>query len=91
MLDDGSGRTVEVVCGRSPAVQGSGGKEGVVGGVTVLGEKNGVGEHARGGTTATGRTIDLAGVDVGTVVKVKGGVGTFRGEKQLALERLCTC
>ena len=90
VLDDGSGRTVEVVCGRPPAPQGSGGREGVVGDAVVLGGKDGVREDPRVGTTATGRTIDLAGVDVGTVVKVKGGVGTFRGEKQLALERLCT-
>jgi hypothetical protein len=41
------------------------------------------------GLTATGRTVDLTGLDVGAVVKVKGGVGVFRGEKQVVLERIC--
>ena len=41
------------------------------------------------GLTATGHTVDLTGVDVGAVIKVKGGVGVYRGEKQIVLERLC--
>lgn len=41
------------------------------------------------GLTETGRTVDLSGVDVGVVVKVKGGMGVFRGEKQVMLERIC--
>lgn len=40
------------------------------------------------GLSATGRTIDLTGVDVGAVVKIKGGVGKYRGEKQVQLERI---
>ena len=40
------------------------------------------------GTTATGRALDLTGFDVGSVVKAKGGLSTFRGVKQLTLERL---
>lgn len=43
------------------------------------------------GRTATGRTVDLTGVDIGAVVKVKGGLGEFRGEKQVLLERICMC
>lgn len=42
------------------------------------------------GVTATGRDIDLSGVDIGTVVKVRGGVGSFREMKQMQLERICT-
>ena len=42
------------------------------------------------GVTTTGRDVDLGGVDVGMVVKAKGGVGTFRGTRQMLLERLCT-
>lgn len=42
------------------------------------------------GVTATGRTVDLTGLDIGAVVKVKGGVGVYRGQKQVLLERLCT-
>ena len=40
------------------------------------------------GTTATGQSIDLAGVDVGSIVKVKGGIGGFRGVRQMTLERI---
>lgn len=40
------------------------------------------------GLTATGRTIDLRGIDIGSVVKLKGGIGSFRGEKQITLERV---
>ena len=42
------------------------------------------------GISATGRAVDLSGVDVGTVVKVKGGVGSFREVRQMLLERICT-
>ena len=41
------------------------------------------------GVTATGRDVDLRGVDIGTVVKVKGGVGSFREMRQMLLERIC--
>ena len=84
VLDDGSGMTVEVVCGKV-------GGQTSTNGATALAEARCPGAGTQIGTTATGRSIDLKGVDVGSVVKVKGGVGTFRGEKQLVLERLCTC
>ena len=89
VLDDSSGSTIEVTCGRS-AAQVSTEKDKVVNGLILLGEATHAGEGSRVGTTATGRTLDLMEVDVGAVVKVKGGVKTFRGEKQLVLERLCT-
>ncbi len=41
------------------------------------------------GITATGRDVDLSGVDIGTVVKAKGGVGSFREVRQMLLERIC--
>lgn len=40
------------------------------------------------GITATGLSIDLAGVDVGSIVKVKGGIGEFRGVRQMNLEKI---
>lgn len=40
------------------------------------------------GITATGLSIDLAGVDVGSIVKVKGGIGEFRGVRQMTLEKI---
>ena len=40
------------------------------------------------GTTSTGLTINLAGVDIGSIVKAKGGITEFRGVKQMTLEKL---
>lgn len=40
------------------------------------------------GITATGRDVNLSGVDVGSVVKVRGGLGLFRAERQMQLERM---
>lgn len=90
VLDDSSGATIEVTCGRQPpAPQIGGTKSDPLFSVDI---KAAVGSAASSpvGLTATGRTIDLSGVDVGAVVKVKGGVGVFRGEKQVSLERICT-
>lgn len=42
------------------------------------------------GVTGTGRTVNLKGYDIGAVVKVKGGLSIYRGEKQIMLERICT-
>lgn len=52
---------------------------------------NGIDERKQIGQTATGHTVDLTGVDIGAVVKIKGGLGVFRGEKQVLLERICMC
>lgn len=80
LLDDSSGATIEVTCGRQKPVQSAPPTENVVitGLLDVLTE----------GHTATGRSIDLRGVDIGSVVKLKGGIGQFRGEKQVLLERI---
>ena len=40
------------------------------------------------GVTATGREVDLQEIDIGSVVKVKGGIGKFRGQRQIDLERV---
>lgn len=48
-------------------------------------------DPAYAGLTDTGRTINLKGYDVGAVVKVKGSLRLFSGEKQVRLERICTC
>lgn len=56
---------------------------------TNMNNENGSDERKQLGLSATGRTIDLTGVDIGAVVKIKGGVGVFRGEKQVQLERIC--
>ncbi|MCJ1225882.1 hypothetical protein MMC12_002531 [Toensbergia leucococca] len=77
VLDDSSGATIEVTCAREkpdavPATKD--GKE-------LASEK-------MMGVTATGRTIDMSGIEVGAVVKVKGGIGQWREEKQVELERI---
>jgi len=82
VLDDSSGTNIEVTCGRaSPAVQNRD--------VNAATGHTPVREQARMiGNTAQGNSVDLTGVDIGSIIKVKGGIGCFRGEKQLALERL---
>lgn len=82
VLDDSSGANIEVTCGRaSPAVQN--------GEINVATGHAPVREQARmTGNTAQGNNVDLTGVDIGSIVKVKGGIGCFRGEKQMTLERL---
>ncbi|KAG8531066.1 uncharacterized protein KY384_004423 [Bacidia gigantensis] len=40
------------------------------------------------GVGASGGELDLAGVDVGTVVKLKGSIGTWWGNRQIKLERI---
>ena len=82
LLDDSSGATIEITCGRSTPAP-----------TTSL--ANDTPTHLSGfeasgkGVTATGRAVDLSGVDIGTVVKVKGGVGSFREVRQMLLERIC--
>lgn len=87
LLDDSSGATIEVTCARqvSAATVLKDGLEPTMHGQEAKSGR----ETAQVGLTATGRTVDLSGVDVGVVVKVKGGVGVFRGAKQVVLERIC--
>lgn len=82
VLDDSSGANIEVTCGRaSPAAQ-----NGDINAATV---HTPVREQARMiGNTTQGNNVDLTVVDIGSIVKVKGGIGCFRGEKQMTLERL---
>ena len=94
ILDDSSGATIEVTCGRKPPPPPSN-----------LTDTRLLGDHSHGLSkppvaeseedkkchTATGRDIDLKGIDIGSVVKIKGGIGSFRGEKQVMLERICRC
>lgn len=90
LLDDSSGATIEVTCGRQVPAPPIGGTEP---NLLPPAQISAVVSHPAPlpiGLTATGRTVDLSGVDVGAVVKVKGGVGVFRGEKQVSLERICT-
>lgn len=92
VLDDSSGATIEVTCGRSTIPGPMNKREGSTGSVNgaTFGNGNlGTSDASLVGTTATGRTVDLSGVDVGVVVKAKGGISVFRGQKQMVLERIC--
>ena len=40
------------------------------------------------GRTTEGNKVDMSGIDLGVVVKVKGGIGSYRGERQIDLERI---
>lgn len=85
ILDDSSGATVEITCGRPKSKEPTLPKDDLNG----LAKASAIPDTPTEGTTATGRSIDLTGIDVGTVVKVKGGIGSFRGEKQVLFERIC--
>ena len=81
LLDDSSGVLVEVTCARpTPTLKAPDLDESNL--------KDMISVKPTTGVTATGRTIDLDGLDIGTVVKVKGGVKTYRGERQMQLERI---
>ena len=88
LLDDSSGATIEITCGRptpTPTAQNTNTRTQAEDSTLLSGP-----DACSKGITATGRDIDLSGVDVGTVVKVRGGVGSFREMKQMQLERICT-
>ncbi|KAL9132358.1 MAG: hypothetical protein Q9175_006471 [Cornicularia normoerica] len=88
LLDDSSGATIEITCARpapKPTTRDAS--------TTSLPEDPRLLSRLDAsckGVTATGRDVDLSGVDVGTVVKVKGGVGSFREMRQMLLERIST-
>ncbi len=80
ILDDSSGATLELACAKraKPKVDDKN-TEKEIGNGNVIGE----GKGKSHGVTASGNTIDLGSVDVGSVIKVKGGIGEFRGVKQM--------
>ncbi|CAF9931613.1 MAG: hypothetical protein HETSPECPRED_008144 [Heterodermia speciosa] len=82
VLDDSSGATIEITCGR-PKEQSAGTNLDIPSTTTKYTSNSMIGK------TAQGNTIDLTGVDVGSVIKIKGTIGTFRGTRQIHLERLC--
>lgn len=86
VLDDSSGANIEITCARLPP--DSRDKPGKNEANPVKAEKDTPKDNRMIGQTKRGYTVDLTGVDVGSVVKVKGGIGSFRGEKQMTLERL---
>lgn len=81
ILDDSSGATIEVTCGRSTE-QSTFAQHDAQRTTTAQ-------TKAVMGDTATGYKVELTGVDVGSAVKIKGSIGTFRESRQIQLERLC--
>lgn len=88
-LDDSCGATIDLICGYQAAVASTTDVKPHLSHRAHLETHSD--ERRQLGLTATGRTVDLTGVDVGAVIKVKGGLGVYRGKKQVVLERLCMC
>ncbi|KAL9005537.1 MAG: hypothetical protein Q9188_001698 [Gyalolechia gomerana] len=88
-LDDSSGLTIDVFCRKeintAPVTDTTVDRHGAIKLNSICDKENG--GHVY--TTNEGYKINLRGIDVGSVVKVKGGISEFRGEKQLTLERIC--
>ena len=81
VLDDSSGENIEVTCGRVTEESTDAKPEA---------QKAPKGKiNAAIGKTTLNNTVSLTGVDIGSVVKIKGCIGSFRGMKQIQLERLC--
>ena len=95
VVDDGSGETIEIVCGRKVLGEdrdGEGNDE----------ESPGEGKHhsyqipsistvtapKEIGFTLTNRTLSLIPFSLGSIIKAKGSITTFRGVRQLSLERI---
>ncbi|KAM0801416.1 hypothetical protein BDR22DRAFT_820552 [Usnea florida] len=86
LLDDSSGATIEITCGRpGPTPTTRNAHSTSMPDSAMEPKKN---DALTKGISATGRAVDLSGVDIGTVVKVKGGVGSFRDVRQMLLERI---
>ncbi|KAL8945227.1 MAG: hypothetical protein Q9211_000237 [Gyalolechia sp. 1 TL-2023] len=87
-LDDSSGLTIEVFCRKeanaAPVTHTTVDRHGEIK-LNNICDKENVGDVY---TTNEGYKVSLRGIDVGSVVKVKGGISEFRGEKQLTLERI---
>ena len=77
-LDDSSGATVEVTCPRTVTPTTG----------TTPAEREESRLRSLRSKTISGNDIDMTGIDLGRVVKVKGGIGEFRGERQITLERI---
>ena len=88
LLDDSSGATIEITCGRPAPTPNASNTNATSLAKDTSTRLNGY-EASIKGVTATGRDVDLSGVDIGTVVKVKGGMGSFREVRQMLMERIC--
>ena len=89
-IDDSSGANIELKCTRKESltkIDESAATDEVAD--TLLGPPARL-DPVRNirGLTATGHDINLSGIDIGSVIKIKGGICKYRGEKQVTLERI---
>lgn len=89
-LDDSSGLTVEIFCRKEPGITSFVDTTVDCYGAISLNNDARLVDDEHVYTTNEGYKVDLKGIDVGSVVKIKGGISEFRGEKQVTLERICT-
>ncbi|KAL8962399.1 MAG: hypothetical protein Q9193_001192 [Seirophora villosa] len=87
-LDDSSGLTIDIFCRKAtPAVNNTTTVD-CPGAITKNNDAKPAADDELVFTTNEGYKVNLKGVDLGSVVKVKGGISEFRGEKQITLERI---
>ncbi|MCJ1356761.1 MAG: hypothetical protein MMC33_006757 [Icmadophila ericetorum] len=88
-LDDSSGMNIEVVCRKSPTYLRLAKKKSENMELTSEETKTML-KESKMGITAQGTQIDMSEWDVGMAVKVKGGITAYKGERQVALEKITT-
>ena len=94
-VDDGSGETVEVVCGRKVledreandereecSEEGKHNSQHIPSIYTTTATPKEI------ALTSTSRTLSLTPFSLGSIIKAKGSITTFRGIRQLSLERI---
>ncbi|KAI9811247.1 MAG: hypothetical protein M1827_005579 [Pycnora praestabilis] len=90
-LDDSSGATIDVVCGKpqNPNANANTKPDPTVIGDLNSKEKELVQAQCTQGISHIGCTVlDFKDIDIGSVVKVKGSIGTYWGARQVMLERI---
>ena len=89
-LDDGSGATIEVTCKRQipKTTTRTDSCFATSRDATAPPLDCNLGKDGEIGIAPSENKISLNGIDIGSVVKVKGFVGEFRGEEQVLLERI---
>ena len=88
-LDDSSGLTIEIFCRKETSNRTPVGTTVDCHGAISLNSEARFLDDGQVYTTNEGYKVNLSGIDLGSIVKVKGGVGEYRGTKQVTLERIC--
>ena len=83
VIDDSSGQTIDVTCDRPKSVQ----PRSIEPNYAAYDIQSIMAEVPRKGVTPSRKEVDLSGIEVGTIVKIKGHVSIWWGTKQIKLER----